>query len=172
MSRPNEERWQLVDGLAIMMVPPSFMHQRITDNLKSALKAALRGVRPELFAFENVGLRIPGVEDFNPQPDIAVCDVRLAKEHYASRFFFVAEVISPSNTAEMIERKLELYRRHPDNLYCVTVDQDSLHVTLYARERGGWERTDLGSLDDVLRLPSFGFEAPLADIYEGTPLAP
>jgi Uma2 family endonuclease len=169
MSRPNEERWQLVDGLAIMMVPPSFMHQRITDNLKSALKAALRSARPDLFAFENVGLRIPGVRDFNPQPDIAVCDIKLAKEHYADRFFFVAEVISPSNTAEMIERKLELYRRHPENLYSVTVDQDSVHVTLYVREKGG-ERTDLRSLDDVLRLPAFGFEATLAEIYDGTPL--
>ena len=28
MSRPDEERWQLVDGLAIMMVPPSFLHQK------------------------------------------------------------------------------------------------------------------------------------------------
>ena len=29
MSRPDEERWQLVDGLAMMMVPPSKVHQHI-----------------------------------------------------------------------------------------------------------------------------------------------
>ena len=78
-------------------------------------------------------------------------------------------MISPSNTAEMIERKLELYRSHPDNLYCLTIDQDSVHVALYARE-SGWGRTDLRSLDDVLTLPAFGFQARLADLYEGTPL--
>jgi Uma2 family endonuclease len=90
--------------------------------------------------------------------------------YYDEQFFLVAEVISPSNTAEMIERKLELYRSHPDNLYCLTIDQDSVHVAFYARE-GGWARTDLHSLDHVLALPAFGFQARLADLYEGTPLA-
>jgi Uma2 family endonuclease len=170
MTRPNEERWQLVDGLAIMMVPPSFLHQRIANNFQSGLRDSLGRSRPDLFAFENVGLRIPGVHDFNPQPDIAVCQADLAWEYYAERFFFVAEVISPSNTAELIERKLQLYQSHPDNLYCVTIDQDSVHVTLYARD-SDWSRSDLTSLKDVVRLPAFGFEAKLADIYKGTPLA-
>ena len=70
----------------------------------------------------------------------------------------------------MIERKLELYQSHPENLYCLTVDQDSVHVSLYAREQG-WRHTDLRALDDCLALPSFGFEARLSDIYAGTPLA-
>ena len=169
MTRPVEERWQLVDGLAIMMVSPSFMHQRIADNFKSALKPALRRTRSDLYPFENVGLRIPDVRDFNPQPDVVVCRSNLAREHYTDRFFLVAEVISPSNTAEMIERKLALYQSHPDNLYCLTIDQDSVHVALYARD-ADWERVDLWSLDDVLKLPAFGFEVMLAEIYEGTPL--
>ena len=169
-TRPDEERWQLVDGLAIMMVPPSFMHQRIADNFKSALKLALRQTRPDLFPFENVGLRIPDVPDFNPQPDVVVCRANLAREHYAERFFLVAEVISPSNTAEMTDRKLELYQSHPDNLYCLTIDQDSVHIALYVRETN-WRRTDLRALDDVLTLPAFDLEAKLSEIYEGTPLA-
>jgi len=169
MTRPDEERWQLVDGLAIMMVPPSFMHQRIADNFKSLLKDALREHRTDLFAFENVGLRIPNVSDFNPQPDVAICRADLAFEYYADRFYLAAEVISPSNTAEMIERKIELYQSHPDNLYCLTISQDSVHVTLFARD-DGWARTDLRSLDDVLRLTAFGMEARVAELYKGTPL--
>jgi Uma2 family endonuclease len=169
-TRPDEERWQLVDGLAIMMVPPSFMHQRIADNFKSALKAALRLTHPNLYAFENVGLRIPNIRNFSPQPDVVVCQADLTHEHYTSRFLLVAEVISPSNTAEMIDRKLDLYKSHPDNLYCLTIDQDSVHVAVFARD-SNWAQADLHSLDDVLKLPALGFEAKLADIYEGTPLA-
>jgi hypothetical protein len=70
----------------------------------------------------------------------------------------------------MIGRKLELYRSHPDNLYCLTIDQHSVHVALYARE-DGWAERNLRALDDVLRLPAFGFDAPLSAIYRGTPLA-
>lgn len=170
MTRPDEERWQLVDGLAMMMTPPNRMHQRIAANLERHLNDALESTRPDLFAYANVGVRIPGVADFNPQPDVVVCSSEADDTYYTEQFFLAAEVISPSNTAELIERKLELYRSHPDNLYCLTIDQDAVHVVLCAGE-AGWTRTDLQSLHDTLKLPAFGFEARLANIYKGTPLA-
>ena len=170
MTRPEGERWQLIDGLAIMMTPPNRMHQRISFNLERLLNDTLEAVRPDLFAYGNVGLRIPGVPDFNPQPDVVICSSEADRTYYTERFYLAAEVISPSNSAEMIERKLELYQTHPDNLYCLTVDQDSIHVTLYARD-AGWKATHLRHLDDALALPAFSFSATLAEIYAGTPLA-
>jgi Uma2 family endonuclease len=170
MTRPEGERWQLVDGLAMMMVPPSFRHQYLGRNLFSLLNNALAAKRRDLLVFYETGVRIPGTEDFNPQPDLLVVPVGIEFDRYAERFYLVAEIISPSNSAEMIERKLELYRGHPDNLYALAISQDSVHVTLYSRE-DGWARKELRSLDDVLRLPAFEFQATLADIYKGTPLA-
>jgi Uma2 family endonuclease len=170
MTRPDEERWQLVDGLAMMMTPPTFDHQKIGKRLLSLLDTALAEHRPDLEAFYELGVRLPGRDDFNPAPDIVVIPADASFERYADLYYLVAEVISPSNTAEMIERKMELYRTHPDILYCLTIDQDSVHVTLYEREQG-WIDTELRSLDDILRLPAFGFEAKLAAIYRGTPLA-
>jgi Uma2 family endonuclease len=170
MTRPDEERWQLVDGLAIMMVPPSYVHQRIVGNVEELLRGLFRAGSMGLYAYGNSGLRIPGVSDFHPQPDIVVCAADAEYQYYADRFQLVVEVISPSNSAEMIERKLDLYMRHPDNRYCLVIDQDAVHVSLFAREQN-WARVDLMSLDDVLKLPAFGFEARLAAIYDGTPLA-
>lgn len=170
LSRPEWERWQLVDGLAVMMTPPNYNHQRIVGNLEDLLRDSLKKNRPDLYAFGNAGLRIPGISDFNPQPDIIICAAQPDFEYYADQFSLVAEVLSPSNSVEMIDRKLELYCSHPDNIYCLTVDQDTVHVALYARGNG-WSRTDLTSLDDVLRLPAFGFEARLSDFYAGTRLA-
>ena len=170
MTRPDEERWQLVDGLAMMMVPATRPHQKISKNLLLLLDAALARSRPELEVLYEMGVRIPDIADFNPEPDLLVIAADATFERYADKFFLIAEVISPSNTAEMIERKVELYQRHPDNLYCLTVDQDTVNVAMYARETG-WARTDLRSLDEVLKLPAFGFEARLSDIYKGTPLA-
>lgn len=170
MTRPDEERWQLIDGLAMMMVPPSFTHQRIGRNLFALLDQALAAHRPDLLVFYETGVRIPGVDDFNPMPDLLVVHADADFDRYADVFLCAAEIISPSNSAERIERKLELYRRHPDNLYCLTVDQHETHVALWARHER-WKRNDLRSLSDVLRLPIFGLEARLADIYAGTPLA-
>ncbi len=170
VTRPDEERWQLVDGLAMMMVPATPVHQKIGKNLLYLLDHALRESRPEFEAFYELGLRIPDVDDFNPQPDLVVAETAELSGRYVESYLLVAEIISPSNTAEMIDRKLELYRSHPDNLYCLTIDQDSVHVTLWSREED-WARRDLRSLDGVLKLPALGFEATLAAIYEGTPLA-
>ena len=169
-TRPDGERWQLVDGLPMMMTPPSRWHQKISKNLLGLLDRSLEVHRPELEAYYEVGIRIPGIDDFSPMPDLLIVRRDDDFQRYAERFVLVAEVISPSNTPEMIERKLELYRTHPDNLYCLTVDQDAVGVTLYARE-AGWARTDLQSLNDILKLPALGFEARLAEIYKGTPLA-
>lgn len=170
MTRPDEERWQLVDGLAMMMFPPTPIHQKLGKNLMVLLDRALARHRPGLETFYELGLRIAGVEDFNPQPDLLVIEASVLPERYVRQFYLVAEVISPSNTAEMIDRKLELYRSHPGNLYCLTIDQDQVHVAMWARE-SDWAPTNLHALDDVLKLPAFGFEAKLADIYAGTPLA-
>jgi Uma2 family endonuclease len=170
MTRPDEERWQLVDGLAMMMVPATRIHQKIGKKLLYRLDRALERHRPDLEAFYELGLRIPGVDDFNPEPDLLVIRADATFERYADEFFLVAEIVSPSNPSEMIDRKIELYRSHPRNLYCITIDQDSVHIVLWSREEG-WARTDFRSLDDMLKLPAFGFEAKLADIYEGTPLA-
>ena len=170
MTRPDGERWQLVDGLAMMMTPPNRLHQRIAANLERLLNGALEASRPDLFAYGNVGVRIPGVSDFHPQPHVVICSGEADRTYYTETSLLAAEIISPSNPAEMIERKLEFYVSHPDNLYVLTVDQDSLDVVCFARE-AGWARQDLRSLDDVLTLPAFGLEARLAEVYRGTPFA-
>jgi Uma2 family endonuclease len=166
MTRPEGERWQLVDGLAMMMVPANRKHQRIARNLFRILDDALEENRKDLIAFWDTGVRIPGIDDFNPQPDLLVVRSDATFDRYADSFFFVAEVLSPSNTTEMIDRKIELYQSHPDNLYCLVLEQGFVQATLYARE-DGWSRTELRSLADVLQLPAFGVRASLRDIYEG-----
>jgi Uma2 family endonuclease len=170
MTRPDEEHWQLVDGLAMMMVPPTYLHQKLGKNMLLLIDTAVSRSRPDLEVLYEMGVRVPGVDDFNPEPDLLVVEADAPLKRYADKFFLIAEVISPSNTAEMIERKIELYRSHPENLYCLTIDQDSVHVALWARD-SDWARTDLRSLGDTLRLPAIGLEVKLADIYKGTPLA-
>jgi len=171
ITRPDEERWQLIDGLPMMMVPPNKVHQRIAANLARLLNDALAQHRPDLFAYHETGVRLPGRDDFNPEPDLVVLRAEATYEYYDDRFFCVAEVSSPSNSAEMIERKLELYRTHPENLYCLAVDQDAVRVEVHARTETGWTRAEHTSLDDEVALPAFGFRARLAAIYAGTPPA-
>src|SRR5262245_15465039 len=70
--RPKEERWHLVEGTAIMMNPPTIHHQQISLNLRDFLLQAIRDRGLDLLVLHEVGVRVPGVNDFQPRPDVAV----------------------------------------------------------------------------------------------------
>ena len=69
-TRPHGERWDLIEGAAVMMAPASYAHQRITYNLCALLNGAFAAQRRDLFAYFDAGVRSPGVRNFQPQPDV------------------------------------------------------------------------------------------------------
>jgi Uma2 family endonuclease len=54
-SRPDEEHWELIEGVPMMMTPPNRRHQRIASNLESLLNAALKRHDPRLVAYTTSG---------------------------------------------------------------------------------------------------------------------
>src|SRR3954465_1061080 len=49
-SRPDNEHWELIGGVIMMMAPATHDHQRIASNLERLLNDALETCRPELTA--------------------------------------------------------------------------------------------------------------------------
>src|SRR5262249_3293013 len=104
-TRPKEEYWQLVEGVAISRNPPRLVHQLITMNLRDLLKEALENQGLDLLVLHEIGVRVPGVINFLPRPDLVVFPGVAGDEVYADRFLLVAEVLSPSNTRSLIAKK-------------------------------------------------------------------
>src|SRR5262245_36445887 len=99
--RPDEERWELIDGAAIKLATSTPMHQRIASNLQFGLMDALCDREPALTALQRVGINIgPSAKYDDPSPDVVVIDdisgVAL-DERYADRFYLVAEIVSASD---------------------------------------------------------------------------
>ena len=169
-SRPEEERWQLIDGVAMMMPPPTLVHQRIASNLARLLNDHFDADRLAFFAFQEVGLIVPEAELFRPEADVAVLDAMADYESYAEKFYCVAEILSDSNTDKDIAVKRQRYLQHPDNLYFVLIEQKRVRAEVFARA-AGWQPATLEGLDAKLELPAFGFRIELGALYRGTPLA-
>jgi Uma2 family endonuclease len=169
-SRPEEERWQLIDGVAMMMPPPTRVHQQIASNLAFELNTLFRARRIELSALQEVGLLVPEAELFRPEADVAVFDAMADYESYADKFYCVAEILSDSNTDKDIAVKRQRYLQHPDNLYFLLIEQKRVRAELFARA-AGWQPAILEGLDADLELPAFGFAVKLGALYRGTPLA-
>lgn len=168
--RPREERWQLVDGEAfVMMSPARFPHQRIGLNLVLLLNASLRQRSPDLVAMYEVALRVEAFPDFRAIADVAVVDSEVEDEVYGTGFHFAAEILSDSNTRESISRKRAIYSASPDCLHVLIIAQEDFAVEVWSRS-DDWKGRVYRSPDDLIELPEFGFSCTVADLYRGTPV--
>ena len=170
-TRPDEEHWELIEGVAVMMAPPSYAHQRIVWNLCELLNSAFTAQHLDLFAYFDAGVRSPGVRNFQPEPDVVVVPGIAGYNLYSEHFQLVAEVLSPTNTHREIGLKLRRYREAPDNLYAVVIEPREFLVEIHAK-RGDWQPVILTKADDPIELPEFGLRCRVADLYRGTPLDP
>jgi len=168
-SRPDEEHWELIEGLPMMMTPPNRRHQRIASNLESLLNAALRRNNPALTAYHDIGVNIISTVPYDPEPDVAVIrEDENPDPRYADRFYLVAEVLSESDKT-VIESKREIYRAHPSCTCILLVRQDRLEITLDRRTADGWRSEVLYGADE-LALLEFGLTCLVKDVYRDTSL--
>ncbi|HMA70408.1 MAG TPA: Uma2 family endonuclease [Pseudolabrys sp.] len=168
-SRPDEEHWELIEGVPMMMTPPNRRHQRIASNLESLLNAALKRHNPLLAAYHDIGVNIVSTVPYDPEPDVAVIrDDENPDPRYADRFYLVAEVLSESDKG-IIESKRDIYRAHPSCTCILLIRQDRLEITVDSRTGNGWHSQVLHGADK-LTLPEFGLSCAVKDVYRDTPL--
>ena len=179
--RPKEEKWELIDGVPMMMPPPTLIHQRISSNIWLLLSNRLREARPGWRADMGIGIRVPDNDRYNPEPDVTVIDAQIEIDQiYAERFYFVVEVLSKSNRPELLAgsdkpivlaAKIDFYKLHEHCRGVLIVHQDHIEAELYSRE-AGWARVPLCAPGDRLVITDIGDIGTLADLYRDTPLAP
>ncbi len=56
--RPEEERWELIDGVAVMRAPLTIAHQQIASNLQRILHDALERRALAMTPFQRVGVNL------------------------------------------------------------------------------------------------------------------
>jgi len=140
-SWPDDERWELIDGVAYSMSPaPSADHQRLALGLGASIDAWVRarGSPCEVFVAP-LDVLLPGDPsesdddvDTVVQPDvIVVCDpAKLVTRGCRGAPDLVAEVLSPWTTHKDQLVKHELYARHGVREFWV-VDPGNRCVRVY-----------------------------------------
>jgi Uma2 family endonuclease len=170
-TRPEGERWDPIEGGAVMMAPASYARQRITRNLCEVLNGVFAAAPRDLFAYFDAGVRSPGVRNFQPQPDVVVVPGVAGHDYYSECFQLAGEVLSPTNTRAEIELKLRHYREAPENLYVVVIEPREFLVDVYAR-RSEWRCVTPTRAQDPIEMPEFGLRCEVVELYRGTPLDP
>ncbi len=113
MRWPDGERWQLLNGFAYAMAPPSLPHQDVVSELGAQLRLQLRGKPCKAFVAP-IGVRLPKANEADEfirtvfEPDVVVvCDPsKMDKSGIRGAPDFIIEVLSPSTARfDQIEKR-------------------------------------------------------------------
>lgn len=176
-TRPDEERWELIAGVPIMMTAATMAHQVIGDNFSRLLNDAMEIIGRRAIALQRSGVEVT-TDDYRPEPDLIVVDDDFAEgQRYSDRVYLMAETISksdrflvPGRPARWIDVKRDIYRAHPACEAIVFVEQNHFDVLIDLRSASGWTTQHLTDPFDVIELPPFGLRCAVRDLYKRTPL--
>jgi Uma2 family endonuclease len=170
-TRPDEEKWELIDGEPVLNASPSELHQRIIKNLSFALATLERRPGTTWEMLPGLGVRVSDTS--RPEPDVLIVPTsgRSSDPQGRDRSDVIAtfEVLSPSTASRDLRWKRTAYTGLSTLTHYVVIAQDAVDVVVFSREDGFVEHR-LRSLDDSIELRSLGISVKLSEIYRNTGL--
>ena len=171
LTRPDEERWELIEGVPVLNASPVKSHQLIVANLISLLHQEKLRTGASWLALLGVGTAVPASPSSLPQPDLYIQAGGITGDvPVTDDALVIFEVLSRSNTRADRAWRRRVYASVPNCAHYVTVSLKTADVTVFDRASGWQERTAQG-LDARIELAAVGVTLALADIYRWTPLA-
>jgi Uma2 family endonuclease len=146
---PEHERWQLLDGHAYAMAPPSTAHQRVVFELGRQIGNQLQGKPCQGFSAP-MGVRLPvgGEADDDVrtvfEPDLlVVCDPsKIDARGVRGAPDFIIEVLSPSTAAfDLVDKRQRYESAGVGELWLI--DPVSSVLTVYRREGEPFAAADI-----------------------------
>lgn len=168
--RPDNEKWELIDGEPVMQASAGSRHQRILGNLAFLLDRIARSTRANWQAIPGIGLLVS--ETSRPEPDFIIRPKGHPKGDPFARdcadVIVAFEILSPSTQDRDLRWKRTAYTGQASLTHYVVIAQEAVEVVVFAREAGFAEhRLRAG---DALELTALGVSVPLAEIYHDTGL--
>jgi len=170
-TRPDGERWELIEGVSVLNPSPVDHHQMVVANIVIYLMAHKQRTGASWLAMPGIGTRVPISPRSLPQPDVFVKEDAMTGSPVTDDALVLFEVLSRSNTKADQAWRRKVYASVPNCRHYVTVSLKAVEVDAYDRD-SGWKKRTVTNLTDSLDLPGLGLSIPLADIYRWTPLGP
>jgi Uma2 family endonuclease len=160
---PDDERWELIDGVAYDMSPaPGFRHQMVSSELVAQLVAHLRDSSCRVLAAP-FDVRLPRGDEADDaidtvvQPDlVVVCDKKkLDEKGCKGAPDLVIEILSPSTSSKDLHEKYELYERVGVKEYWIVHSLDRT-VIVFRRDSDSFGRPAMFAGEDRIEVPLLG----------------
>lgn len=166
-TRPDDEKWELIDGEAILNASPNLLHQQIVLNVGSALDSRLL-IHGELWQV------VPGVtvrvsDRGAPVPDVIVRRRDGYWGNVCDDIVVAFEVLSASTYKRDLGWKKKAYALVPSLQRYVVIAQEERTVLSFSRANN-WKQERLTAADATVDLRECQIDLPLRAIYRYTGL--
>lgn len=168
-TRPQEEHWELIEGVPVLSPSPTDYHQIVVTNISGLLRQFKAEKGSRWYPMIGTGTRVPASANSLPEPDVMVKENPPTGTPASDDALVLFEVLSPSNKKADQDWRRKVYASVPNCQHYVTVSLKAVEVTAHDRA-SRWKGRSLASLADSLTLPALGVSMPVAEIYRWTPL--
>lgn len=158
---PEEERWELLDGIAYMRAAPSRRYQEIQVELLRQISNYLVGKTCRVYG-SPFDVRLSKSEEDTDikdvvQPDITiVCDKsKLDERGCKGSPDCVIEIVSPSTASMDYIKKLSLYEKNEVKEYWIVHPTDEIAMIYKLNENKRYGRPEIYSKEDVIKVGIF-----------------
>ena len=149
----SEARHELLRGQVRLMTGGTERHDLLVNAINVQLVQGLRGGPCRVFPHNRKLLADGNVY----YPDVLVNCAPAADRRFENDAVFLVEVLSPSNTRDELDDKLEHYLALPSLRVYMTVDPESGAVTIYERHDLGW-RSRMASRRADVKVEGFSLD--------------
>lgn len=168
-TRPEEERWELIEGVPVLNPSPIDYHQIIVANIVTFLMSHKQRTGAKWLPMPGVGTRVPISPRSLPQPDVFIKEGAATGLPVTEDALVLFEVLSRSNTKVDQAWRRRVYASVPNCQHYVSVSLKTVEVVAYDRA-ADWRPHTLNGLTEMLELPALDVAMPVADIYRWMPL--
>lgn len=166
--RPEDERWELIEGVPYAMTSPQRLHQAIVSELCRQVGNYLQG-KPCKFYVAPFDVRLPRKDEADAkietvvQPDLSViCDPsKLDKQGCRGAPDWIIEVLSPSTALKDMNAKRSLYQQHGVQEYWIIHPEDRWILVYLLDEQSRYGQPDVFGMDEptvVQRFPDLNID--------------
>jgi Uma2 family endonuclease len=137
----TDRRYQLVDGVLLMMAPATEAHGELAMSLGAEIRSRLR---PPCRVISEAGITVEGRSDTYYIADLAVtCVPRERGRRIVAEPVLIVDVLSPSMPEVDRWRRVAHYRTLPSLQQILLAFSDQRWVVLQRRTADGWRVEDL-----------------------------